>query len=323
MAANQPLVSVCIPAYNCEKYIEDTLNCLCAQNYPNIELIMINDGSTDHTLTLAKNVVDSRLRLVNVPNGGAARARNLAYQYAKGEYIIFFDADDYIQPDFISRQIDRSNNRTDIIVLSGWGRFYNDDLNTFKADDTPDGEITFKEWITLYWYHCNPMTNPGRALIPAAVIKKAGLWNEELSLNDDLEFFTRIFLNSSVIVFNKDAVFYYRSGINGLSGKTGNEANESLYQSIQLSVDKVVSKYGQDTSILKSCANIWQSYIYITYPFYQKHLQLAYAEIKKLVKPDFRFRSSGYTRLISTILGWKLTKRIKLAINKQSNGGSL
>lgn len=289
MLATQPLVSVCIPAYNCEKYIQQTLSCLCAQTYPNLELIVVNDGSPDHTLALAQRVIDNRLRIINIPNSGSAKARNIAYQHAKGEYIIFFDADDYIQPDFISRQIDQLNNRTNVVVLSGWGRFYNDDLSTFKANPTPDGEITFKEWINLYWYHCNPMTNPGRALIPSVIIEKAGLWDESLSLNDDLEFFTRIFSNAKSIVFNPGAVLYYRSGISGLSGKTGNEANESLYNSIRLSVNHVLPQYNTDLSVKESCANMWQSFIYITYPFHQKHVQLAYNEIKKTGKARFPF----------------------------------
>lgn len=314
MSANQPLVSVCIPAYNCEKYIQETLGALCAQNYSNLELIVVNDGSTDHTLALAKQVNDNRLRIVNIPNGGAAKARNTAYQHAKGEYIIFFDADDYIQPDFISRQIDRLNNRTDVVVLSGWGRFYNDDLGTFKADDTPDGEITFKEWINLYWYNCNPMTNPGRALIPAAIIEKAGVWNETLSLNDDLEFFTRIFLNSRSIVFNNDAIFYYRSGISGLSGKTGDEADKSLYQSIRLSVSKVISEYGHDASILKSCANMWQSYIYIIYPNQPGLMSAAQQEIDQFGGSSYKFSAGGITKIMASLIGWKATKQLKIIL---------
>lgn len=316
MSANQSLISVCIPAYNCERYIQQTIASICNQTYTNIEIIIVNNGSTDDTLALLQNIHDHRIQIINITNVGASRARNIAYQHAKGEHIIFFDADDYIQPEFISQQVNKLDNRDDVIVLSGWGRFYNDDLNTFKADNTPNGEMTFKQWINLYWYHCNPMTNPGRAIIPKVIIEKAGLWNESLSLNDDLEFFTRLFSNTSTIVFNSGAIFYYRSGVGGLSGKTGDMANESLYQSIRLSVNKVVSEYGPDISILKSCANMWKSYIYITYPFYPDHLQLAYAEIKKLSKPEFKFPSSGYTRLLTGILGWKAAKTIKLTINK-------
>jgi len=311
---SNPLISICIPAYNCGKYILETLNCLCAQTYSPIEIIVVNDGSTDDTEAVIKQVTDERIRLIFISNGGAAKARNVAFNNAKGEYIVFFDADDFVKPDFIMSQADKIQGRKDAVVLALWGRFYNDDLQTFKLNDTPVDEMTFEEWIKYYWCRCNPMTNPGRALIPVTLVKEAGLWNEELSLNDDLEFFTRVFLKTKKLLFNHDAIFYYRSGISGLSGEKSDKAYKSLYNSILFSVNNVLSAYDYDQSLLKSCANMWQSFIYEVYPFQKKYLQLANAEIKNLMRPDYRFMASGYTKYLVKIIGWKLTKKIKLAL---------
>jgi len=102
------LVSICIPAYNSKKYIGETLTCLCAQTYSNIEIIVANDGSTDDTAAQVKSIDDKRIILLNEPNGGAAKARNTAFSKAKGEYILYFDADDHIEPDFIAQQIKKN-----------------------------------------------------------------------------------------------------------------------------------------------------------------------------------------------------------------------
>lgn len=311
-----PLVSICVPAYNSQKYIRETLNCLCAQTYQHIEIIVVNDGSTDNTVAQVKSITDNRIKLINEAKGGAAKARNTAYDHAKGEYIIFFDADDHIEPGYIAQQLEKINGRKDVVVLALWGRFYNDDLKTFKLNDTPVNEMTFPEWIKFYWYNCNPMTNPGRTMIPSELVKKAGPWNETLSLNDDLEFYTRVFLNAEKIIFNHDALFYYRSGISGLSGKKGDKAYQSLYNSILYPVNHVLACYEHNPLLLTSCANMLQSFIYEVYPLQKQLLATAQAQIDKIAKPDFKFMASGYTKLMVNVFGWKLTKKIKLRLNK-------
>ncbi|WP_295720256.1 glycosyltransferase family 2 protein [Mucilaginibacter sp.] len=310
---NTPLISICIPAYNCEKYIGDTISCFLSQTYKNIEIIVVNDGSNDGTKAVVNNIKDERVVLINVGNGGAAKARNIAYNKARGEYIVFFDADDYVQPDFIWHQLNRIRDKKDVIVLSAWGRFYHDDISTFQLNKLPDTDMTFEEWIKLYWYNCTPMTNPGRAIIPKSILEQAGLWNENLSLNDDLEFFTRIFLSAEKIVFNNAAILYYRSGIEGLSSKKGSAAYTSLYKSILLSTEMVVKRY--NSSLIKqSCANFLQCFIYDVYPD-EKEL-IGYAE-KKIIEyggANFPFPSGAYTKFLASILGWKITKSIKKLI---------
>lgn len=311
MRTPTPLVSVCIPAYNCGSYIQQSLTCLLKQTYPNFELIVVNDGSSDDTLLIAQSFNDNRIKIIDIENSGAAKARNIAFNNAGGEYIIFFDADDYIGPDFISQQIDKIDHKKNIIVLSAWGRFYNDDIDTFRYDHTPAEDMTFAQWIEYYWYNCNPMTNPGRVIIPTGLIREAGLWNEKLSLNDDMEFFTRIFLKAEKIVFNKNATFYYRSGINGLSGIKGAEAYQSLYNSIALSVKYIMSAYGRQPALLKSCANMWQLFVYDIYPLHSALVKKAQHNINELGGSRLSYPSGKLTAILVRITGWKIAKKIK------------
>jgi len=314
-----PLVSVCIPAYNCEKYVAEAIQTVLDQSYPNIEVVVVNDGSTDGTLSAINGIKNERVKLVSTANKGASAARNTAYQNSTGECIIFFDADDLLPPDFIARQAGRMNGMSDVISLSGWGRFYNDDTGTFKKELIPYQEMQLTQWVNTYWYHGNPMTAPGRAIIPRSLIDKAGLWNETLSLNDDLEFYTRLFTKASRILFCNDALLYYRSGVGGLSGYKGDEAYLSLLQSISLSVNLVLQTVGNNLKIRQSCANLLQGFIYELYPRHRNLTSEAQIQIAQLAKPNLKFMAGGITGYLASVLGWKLTKRVKLFLKDASN----
>lgn len=100
-----PLVSIIIPIYNTEKYIYECLNSLINQSYSHIEIIVVDDGSTDNSLCLLKELSakDSRLKVFSQPNQGVSAARNLALSKATGTYVMFVDADDWIDPHTIEK----------------------------------------------------------------------------------------------------------------------------------------------------------------------------------------------------------------------------
>lgn len=99
-------ISVVVPAYNAEDTIERCLNSILSQTYNNLEVLVINDGSTDRTKALFERIRDPRIILHNVKNGGVSRARNIGIDNATGDYITFVDSDDYIDPDMYSTLID-------------------------------------------------------------------------------------------------------------------------------------------------------------------------------------------------------------------------
>ena len=312
---NFPLVTFCIPAYNVSQYIEATINSLLSQSYKNIELIIVDDSSTDNTWLYLQEIKDKRVNIFHQHSKGAAAARNEAFRWSGGEYIIFFDADDLVEQDYLYNQLQTLNGKTDSVSLAQWGRFVNNDLTTFELIPNPKHTMNLQTWVEEFWYNVNPMTNPGRVLIPRHIIDKAGLWNEELSLNDDLEFFTRIFDNSASIIFNNQSTFYYRSGVNGLSCYKGKEAYASFYKSVKLSTEIVLKNYNKNI-INKACANMWTSFIYVIYPN-EKHLvKLAEKELKDLVKSDLEYPAGGITKLLNKIIGWKLTFKLKTKLYK-------
>ena len=99
------LITVMIPAYNAQKYIGRCIESLLKQTYKEIEILIVNDGSKDNTKSICEDYSqkDSRVRLVNQENGGEGAARNTGLKEAKGKYLSFVDADDYVKEDFIER----------------------------------------------------------------------------------------------------------------------------------------------------------------------------------------------------------------------------
>lgn len=92
-----PKVSVIVPVYNGEKFIEKCITSIINQTFTDFELIIVNDGSTDDTLNTIEQINDNRIHIINKKNGGVSSARNLGYKESKGRYILFFDADDFME----------------------------------------------------------------------------------------------------------------------------------------------------------------------------------------------------------------------------------
>ncbi|TPN89144.1 glycosyltransferase family 2 protein [Aquimarina algicola] len=99
------LISVIVPIYNSEKYLSRCIKSICDQTYNNIEIILVNDGSKDTSLSICKEYKanNDRIKVIDIPNGGVSNARNTGLAVAKGEYIQFIDSDDYVAANYIER----------------------------------------------------------------------------------------------------------------------------------------------------------------------------------------------------------------------------
>ncbi len=124
-----PLITVILPLYNGAEFIERTLRSVMAQTYQNLEILVIDDGSTDHSPDLVQSLrgQDDRIQLITKPNGGVASARNLGIAIAQGTWIGFLDADDIWDPTFMQKVADRTVFFSDSVgVIYGWAQNIND-----------------------------------------------------------------------------------------------------------------------------------------------------------------------------------------------------
>ena len=120
MRATMPLISVIIPVYNAEATIKETIDSVLNQTFTNLELIVINDGSKDSSLSIISNIKDSRLKLFSYDNAGVAISRNRGIKKASGKFIAFIDADDLWTSDKLEAQLKALQSNPQAAVAYSW-----------------------------------------------------------------------------------------------------------------------------------------------------------------------------------------------------------
>ena len=131
------LISVIIPAYNAQVHLKRCLDSVCGQSYKDIEVVLVDDGSTDSTLQICEEYAkqDSRIRVFHKENGGVAAARNLALDRAEGAMIAFSDADDYYEPMMLERLHDAMLKHDADMVCCGYLEEYDDKVIEYINDN--------------------------------------------------------------------------------------------------------------------------------------------------------------------------------------------
>ncbi len=153
-----PKVSLIIPVYNFEKYIASTLESVFQQTYPNIEIIVVNDGSQDQSQQIVSDFQNSHdnLRLINQDNKGVSVARNTGIEATNGEYILFSDADDLLNPDYVLYLV-KNAIEYDADISIGTGIYTNYKIGNLNADKSDEciavlsKEEALMKMLT-YWY---------------------------------------------------------------------------------------------------------------------------------------------------------------------------
>ena len=152
LSSNTALVSIIIPAYNTGEYIYRAIESSMRQTYMNIEIIIIDDGSTDNTLEVAKSyeAKDERIKVFHQGNAGVSAAKNYGIREAKGEYIIFLDSDDWFEDNAVEVLLDYSNKYPDHLILgncsSVWPLPEKGEFHKVPWKLTPEPEfVTYKD----------------------------------------------------------------------------------------------------------------------------------------------------------------------------------
>jgi glycosyltransferase involved in cell wall biosynthesis len=209
-------ISILIPCFNSEKYISETLDSVLSQTYTNWECIVVDDHSTDNSTQVVEEYCQKypdKIKLYVNPRKGACAARNVAFEKSTGDYIQYLDADDLLSPNKIERQIELFKQfGDDIITNCRWGRFYEkkESVKWKEQSINHDYENPI-DWLVDSWIGKGMMAN-SCWLTPRELIKKARLWDENLLINQDGEFFCRVLLHVKKIIFSYRGTVYYRSG---------------------------------------------------------------------------------------------------------------
>ena len=295
----RPLVSVIVPVYNCERYIDEALYSVYHQTYSNIEIIVVDDGSTDRTPEILKNHAQ-RIRLFHQDNGGAAAARNTALDNASGELIAFIDGDDYWHPQKLSIQVEYLERNPDVGVIAAGIKYYwpNAD-NTYPnpVESFPDEETnTFIEVQYEDIFASYPISTV-TILARRGVIERTGRFDPVLRRGQDHDYWMRMAWQTRIHKLEKTLALYRMNpmSVTFNPGKVNYAA---------LSIHKALARWGRKTpsgrlippsTIKAKLAKTWKDFAYMHYKYGSKYralIALGYTlyykptEIAHLLKVD-------------------------------------
>lgn len=207
-STKQKKISIIVPVYNVERYLSECLNSILKQTFNNLEIICINDGSTDNSAAILAEFAnkDKRITIIQTNNGGVSRARNLGLDIATGDYIGFIDSDDYALPEMYQQMVDLlERNEADVSICS----FVNI-RNQYQGSDmvmSPKQAIYNMNEGTFFMGHLHNK------------LYKKELWkdvrlNQDIAICEDLLVNHYIFAKAGRIVFQNLPLYYYRPNEN-------------------------------------------------------------------------------------------------------------
>jgi glycosyltransferase involved in cell wall biosynthesis len=308
-----PRVSIIIPCRNGAAWLGAAIESCLGQSWPNLQVIVVDNGSTDGSLDLAKRYEARAVTVIACERVGASAARNVGLKHADGDLIQFLDADDQLDADKIRRQVERLNAAPAASVASGaWARFARDPSEAVFTPEAVWRDFAPEEFLIASWLGGGMMPNFAW-LTPRALIERAGPWNETLSVNDDGEFFCRVVLASSGIAFCAGARGCYRSaGASTLSKRRDAGALASAFTAVDLSCRHLLQRCNS-AAALKACATHYQRFAYDAYPQAAELVAQAEKRAVELGGSDLRAGGGPAFQMLARALGWKLGKRAQLA----------
>ncbi len=262
------LVSILIPAYNAERTIAQTIKSAIAQTWQRKEIIVVDDGSTDATLTAARQLESESVRVVASKNQGPAAARNLALQLSRGDYIQYLDADDLLAPDKIERQLTalREVDGPRTLLSSPWAFFYYRTDRARFVSNSLWQDLSPVEWL-LRKMGENLHMQTATWLTSRELVEAAGPWDTRLVSDDDGEYFCRVLLASAGTRFvSEPGVFYRIAAPNRVSFiGASDRKKDAMILSMKLHIQYLRSLEASER-VRKACLNYMQTWYGTFYP---------------------------------------------------------
>ncbi|HEX5888688.1 MAG TPA: glycosyltransferase [Pyrinomonadaceae bacterium] len=219
-----PLISVIIPAYNCERFLREAVQSVLDQKCSDLEIIIVDDGSTDGTASVAKSFPET-VHYLHQTNQGPSAARNRGIERAQGSLIAFADADDLWPAHKLEQQLPYliRDPTTDIVL----GR-----IQLVQLSETDSGRMRAEEFAEPLF-----SVNLGSAIIRKSVFERVGLFDETMRYSEDVDWFMRAReAGAKLVTIDAVTLFYCRHEQNMTRGKTISELN--LVKALKRSLDR-------------------------------------------------------------------------------------
>ena len=197
-----PIVSIIVPVFNSEKYIEKCLKSLLAQTYKDLEILVIDDGSKDNSSDVVRQLQldDQRIKLICQENQGVSSARNKGIEMSKGQYIVFVDSDDYVESNYVETLLDLYEEERGDVAISNY--VINHDVIDVQDQDVVE-KFDSKTAIANKFDSCVCCK------LISAELAKSNLFRKDLVIAEDLYFYYTIMQKSNKIVYINRVGYHY------------------------------------------------------------------------------------------------------------------
>lgn len=244
-------ISVIIPVYNVENYLKKCLDSVCNQTLTDIEIICINDGSTDNSLKILNEyeIKDERIKVISKENGGQATARNLGIKEAQGEYVSFVDSDDFIEPTMLEKLYTKSKNNDLDIVMCKIATYDNqtheikDNVWYYMLGVFRDFEKDIFTHKDTKEFTCNIAVTPYNKIYKTSLLKDNNILFPEGLIFEDEKFFFDVYLRAQKVSIIDEFLYYYRVN---RKGSTVNISKENDYSDI-IPISKLIRQTFKET----------------------------------------------------------------------------
>jgi glycosyltransferase involved in cell wall biosynthesis len=311
LSAAGELVSILIPAYNAASFLGATIRSALNQSWRPIEIIVVDDGSVDDTLSVARAFENSFVKVVTQSNAGAPAARNKALELAQGRYIQWLDADDLLHPYKIEAQMKVAHQLAHrrFALAGGFGTFYHRPSRAVFVPTALWRDLAPVDYFLTRFNH-NVYFQTDVWLVSRELTDSVGPWTDFDSPDDDGEYFCRVVMNSEGVKFVGDARSYYRiANFNGVSRGRSYKAQTALYGSKAKCIDYLLSLENSSRT-RAACVQLLQDWLPDFYPdrvdLIQRARELARTLDGELCEPAVRWKY----RPVQWVFGYRAAARV-------------
>lgn len=283
-----PRVSIIIPVFNGERFLERCLKSVIEQSYKDIEIIIINDGSTDSTAAICDDLLetDQRIKVVHKKNGGVSAARNVGLNLAVGEYIYFVDADDYVLQDGIKSLVNKADENFSDLVVAEY----------YVASETNKNKVSPLVLKDVNSFLCSILSGENHSALWNKLFRRKLFDNvrfpEDICYMEDRVLIIEILTSfQPKLEFLKNAVYVYWQDDSSVTNSKGKVILEIF--DAHLSVAKYLNKFSVDQSVKNIFSSVAFKSIYFVFrnidvKYLNDSISIAYSFHHDLLSMGFR-----------------------------------
>ena len=256
---NNPLVSILLPCYNVDRFLPQCVDSITGQTYTNLQIVLIDDGSNDRTWQLMQEYAnkDTRLEIYHQQNQGVASTRNHLLDKVRGDYVLFVDSDDWIQPNMVEFLLEKSKEKDADIVVCGVVK-NNGVCSEAYTEEVMDQNTTIKKFL----FHKELNGSLWNKLVKTRLLHNIR-FDHRISYGEDALFCWSVLQRVQTVVLTNKQLYHYRMNDNSISHATYDERKMSghiVWETIASETKEIWPQYAEIAEANYAISDMWQLY---------------------------------------------------------------